>query len=614
MKRFTQWIKNFRQQSGTGTVGVLLLLGLITAGTFVYLVNAESPWDGTVTRQLDAGLDLGYREYGIIGLWWASWVNLGLSILGMAIVLWWRCPLPASPTAPSFLPRTSRAWVLAGLFGAIVVGTYFRAPRLNHSLWNDEEYALRKYTWGEFRLDKDGQQNFKEVPWKKSLFANKSNNHLGFTLPARAIMGLEASLRATPDPSFNEVTFRLFPFFTSIGSIALLVFLGHALGNVRAGLVAAYLLALNPWHIIHSTNARGYAPMLFWIILGLLCMLLAVKTHRWRWWLGFGICQMLMAICFPLSLWVAVVQNLGIPFLIMGDSKAERVPQFGRWLIANLISAMAFFHLFAPSIPQILSYAQRDEWKGAIHAGWLKEWWSFAQAGMPWMAPEPELHLGGSGKLETRGFLTILAPLTILAGFLKLLHQNPRTRVVILSLLLSGVFHLAASHISETYQHIWYVFWPVVGMVLAAAWAAEWISHPIIRNTLQIGIVLIFALLPMKNRLRIRNHALQPMRETVAFIRQKSPMALTVTLGPGARQTKSYDPMAMVVESSKELEQAIGAAKNANQPLYVYFAGNAETQKRFPALHQKIMDELRLVTEFKGLEALWSYQVYQLPE
>ena len=67
MKRFTQWIKNFRQQSGTGTVGVLLLLGLITAGTFVYLVNAESPWDGTVTRQLDAGLDLGYREYGIIG-------------------------------------------------------------------------------------------------------------------------------------------------------------------------------------------------------------------------------------------------------------------------------------------------------------------------------------------------------------------------------------------------------------------------------------------------------------------------------------------------------------------------------------------------------------------
>lgn len=66
-----------------------------------------------------------------------------------------------------------------------------------------------------------------------------------------------------------------------VGGCAALFLLGRAVAGARAGLAAAALLAVSPYHILHSEDARYYALLL---LLGLVTMLLARRALAQRSW------------------------------------------------------------------------------------------------------------------------------------------------------------------------------------------------------------------------------------------------------------------------------------------------------------------------------------------
>jgi mannosyltransferase len=76
-------------------------------------------------------------------------------------------------------------------------------------------------------------------------------------------------------------------------SILLTYKVGTTLWTSQVGLIGAFLLAVNPYHVQHSQQARPYALMIFLALLSLIFLLRALQTNRKRLWLGFVVCTSL---------------------------------------------------------------------------------------------------------------------------------------------------------------------------------------------------------------------------------------------------------------------------------------------------------------------------------
>ncbi|MFN2136362.1 MAG: glycosyltransferase family 39 protein [Candidatus Promineifilaceae bacterium] len=94
------------------------------------------------------------------------------------------------------------------------------------------------------------------------------------------------ALRLLPE---QELFLRLPSAVAGILAVPLLVAFGQTARLPRAGLWAALLLALLPFHIRTSQEARHYALLLFFSLLSLYWLYRAMVGNEWRAWLFFGL-------------------------------------------------------------------------------------------------------------------------------------------------------------------------------------------------------------------------------------------------------------------------------------------------------------------------------------
>jgi hypothetical protein len=97
---------------------------------------------------------------------------------------------------------------------------------------------------------------------------------------------VQGSLRLWPE---HELTLRLPSAIAGILAVPLLIAFGRLVGLPAAGLWAALLLALSPFHLHHSQEARHYALLLFFALLSLYWLYRAIAHGGWRSWLIFGL-------------------------------------------------------------------------------------------------------------------------------------------------------------------------------------------------------------------------------------------------------------------------------------------------------------------------------------
>lgn len=110
----------------------------------------------------------------------------------------------------------------------------------------------------------------------------------------------------------------------------------------RAALVGAALMALSPFLIFYSTEARAYA-LSFWLVLVCtLCLLRALDSRRLRWWAAYAVCS-----CAAVYTHYIVVFFLGTLFVWALVCR----PDFRLALLgANLAAAIGY----APWLPTLL--------------------------------------------------------------------------------------------------------------------------------------------------------------------------------------------------------------------------------------------------------------------
>jgi hypothetical protein len=613
---------------------LLLLISALLVFSVGYAIEAENPWGKTVAKRVAQGKDLDVREYRIIGLWWASLASAGLSLGLLGTARWWlplntfpalsvtpTLPLPAEPgQAHAATAAPARWWFWAALGAAVLLGAWEREPRLHHSFWNDEEYSLRSYTHGEWKL-KDGELQFDPLLWEETLFNNQhGNNHVFTAAASRISLTCWRWVTGAPESSFSEAVVRLPSFVSSLGTILLVGWLGMQMGGPAVGIAAAALLAISPWHIRYSAESKGYATMMLFMVASLAGALLAVRTDKLRWWLLFALAEAGYLLCFAGSIYLALVVNALLTLAFFVNREPRRIFTL---IAVNLVAALPVIWWMSPSVPQIAAYL-RSEDSPRLEMGWpwICDLLAGLSIGWGYGNPQPELHLGTSWLQESgqahwayRLLMQGALPVLGMAGFVAALRLRLAAGLGVVAVTLAAALSFGHNAVQNNPMWVWYLNFTVIPMALALPLGIGWITRCCARAGYVLMGALFVALLAATwgptNRMRI--HDRQPIRQTIAQVRGEAPTALTATFGVSDRQAKSYDPPVRVLKDAGDLEAALAEARQTGLPLYVYVCGESVTADRHPDLMNRIKNaaEFERGAYLPGTEAMFSYQIYR---
>jgi mannosyltransferase len=215
--------------------------------------------------------------------------------------------------------RLPPAVTLAALAGLTLVGLALRLPSFNDSLWGDE------------------------------LSTNFVVNGFG----AGSVIHIVSGEQEGTPPLFFLLTWltkglgdveglRLVSLLAGLCAIPLTYLVGERTVGRCGGLVGAALVALSPFLIFFSTEARAYALMMFLCLLATLALLVAAETGRARWWVLYGLSVAAAAYTHYTSVFF-LVSLLG--WALIARPKARRP-----LLLANLGAAL----LYVPWVPGLL--------------------------------------------------------------------------------------------------------------------------------------------------------------------------------------------------------------------------------------------------------------------
>ena len=184
------------------------------------------------------------------------------------------------------------------LFAIIVVAAILR-------LWNIDKVPVSLF--GD-ELDV-GYQAYSILKTGKDYSGNSWPIHFQSLAEWRTPLYLYSAVPTVAAFGISPLGVRLPAAIFGILSILAFYFLVKELSqSVKGALIAAFVLAVSPWHIQYSRAGFEVTELLFFLILGLFFFLLSLKNGRWLW---------LSAVCFCLTPWIYSTAKLFTPFLML---------------------------------------------------------------------------------------------------------------------------------------------------------------------------------------------------------------------------------------------------------------------------------------------------------
>ena len=349
-----------------------LLLAIVLLVSIQHLCHEKPPWKTAWARHQAEGKEPSFGEHVRTGLWWGAAARAGLAAALLVVSFAWSVkggtPKPEGDLTLGTLEDATLSprafWITMGI---IVLGAAaMRLPRMSQSFWGDESDSMVTYVHGSFQPmtkgDTRGDFSFDQPTWGQTLFSARhgANNHVLFSLASRACLVVWRAMTGQPDTAFAEWVARIPSLLAGLGSLATLALLLRRWGAPALGLLAALFMALHPWHVRYSTEARGYALMLFLLPLFVIALSNALEKNRWRDWLAFALCEFLLMYAWGGIMYALAMLNVALLVLIV--MRGNRIPLLVRWLTASLLSAATFVSLYLPHVPQIASARKRLLW------------------------------------------------------------------------------------------------------------------------------------------------------------------------------------------------------------------------------------------------------------
>lgn len=214
-----------------------------------------------------------------------------------------------------------------------IAALLLRLPGLNGGLWVDEIYSLLF----SFRL-----------PVLDIVAAfPRDNHHPFYSLLAHAARAL-----------FGEApwTVRLPSLLFGTATVPALFVLARDVAGRRVGFIAAALLAASWHHAWFSQNARGYAMLAFFAVLGTWLLLRGVATGRRAWFIGYAIAGALGAWTHLTMVFVVAGQAAGCIVWAFSQPAGNRWSQLKGPAIGVALAGLLTVALYAAVLLQVGDY------------------------------------------------------------------------------------------------------------------------------------------------------------------------------------------------------------------------------------------------------------------
>jgi 4-amino-4-deoxy-L-arabinose transferase-like glycosyltransferase len=163
----------------------------------------------------------------------------------------------------------------------------------------------------------------------------------------------------------DALILRLFSVYLGTASVAIVYQIGRRLDGPTTGLLAAFLLAISPFHIWYSQEVRMYALLPALLLLAHFCLLRLLERNRWQLWLLYGLAMTAVLYTHYFALFIVLVHTT---FFVLHFRQIHR--QTLSWLITMLAVGAAF----APWVYLVL--AKTDGYGTAVpdwinHIQWI---------------------------------------------------------------------------------------------------------------------------------------------------------------------------------------------------------------------------------------------------
>ena len=557
--------------------------------------------------------------------YYSFWAGVGNLFMLAGLILtarWWAAPQPTTP--PRRLGR-SPIWFWPLTLAAMIFCGALASLRMGHGFVHDEEYSARRVIAGPYKVGPDGAVFLDEPDWRETLYYyRKPNNHVLHSVLARLCWTAWQEIAPPVNWHLKEWVIRIPAWIGGVGAIGTLAIFLRRYMSPLTGVLAAWLLALHPWHLRFAAEARGYSLMLCMIPVVLYFWLRAMQENRWRWWLLHSASQFALVYCYPGSLYVLIVLNGATALRLLGWLAREgQSPAIGRWVAANCFAAMGALQLMMPLFPQLQSYLQTEEARAPIGLSWILNTAAYFLAGVPWSksllatSSYPELMPSASAHPLFFGAVLTAIIALILLGYAAMFRLPlPEGQIVATTLLVPGFLGFAAAKFFHQWLFEWYLLYLLPGLVAGAAagasvlgrWLRNSFGPPWLGMVPGLALVVTYGIFTHPFRSWYSAHPMEPVKEATLAMRSSfdpnDPTHLDRLTGIFLSLDDYYDPRARLIETPEDFISLLQAADEQGKPLSIMAHHPWAVAFQVPQLW-RLFNESGLFTEylyFPGLD------------
>jgi hypothetical protein len=607
-----------------------LVLWASLVGLIVHLIDGDKPWSGGIAERLAEGVPLRAIDYARTYRWWLSLGSATLVVALLATLRHWI----GSPRAVEYPDLATpdgggrAVAVVAAL--AMLTATLLAAPRLDFSFWEDERRTVVFSVDGGYARDSEGDLVFREVPWRDTWLytLKRPNNHVPFSLASRLSLG---AWRAVAQPELrlaSERAVRLPAFAFGIAAIGALAWLLWRLGLPWAAGFAAFFLAIHPWHLRYTSEARGYSLLLLCMPLLLGAMVAVLHRGTWRRWIAFAAVEVVVLWAYPGGVAILAVANAALLFEIWRRHRGALYEPAARWLVTSLAAAAVFMLLMGANLLIFLWHSEWDpkpiKWSfilDVLSHLWVGTAFAFRHA------PEHYVELADVARAAPVFFRTALAATGILCllGAVRLAARAPVGASLLAVLLLPAPLIILGTDLrgSMIYErHVIFAL-PSLAILLGAGLEGlfAWLRSPRARAAATTLVMLAclggYAWLARDVLSALRSVPIQQIREAVLMTRPSLDPFAAVNLEILTTGWQGifgyYDPNIHQISERDQLLALLEEADRTGRELYASYARPWLARRKYAELIEMVEREdlFETVATLYGFEPRGMMRLYR---
>jgi hypothetical protein len=379
---------------------------------------------------------------------------------------------------------------------------------------------------------------------------------------------------------------RLPAFAFGIAAIGALAWCLWRVGLPWAAGFAAFLLAIHPWQLRYTSEARGYSLVMLCMPLLLGAMVAVLHRGSWKRWLALGAVETALLWAYPGGVVILVVANAALVLELWRRHRGSLYQPATRWLVTSLASAALFMLLMGANL---LIFLWHSEWnpKG-ISWSFLRDVLSHLGVGTAFSFnhyPEHYVELGDVARAAPIFFRTAVATTVALCllGMVRLAARGRAGAMLLAVVLLPAPLLLWSVHLRDSMVYERHVIFalPSLAICLGAGMEAlfSWLRPPRARAALTTAVMLAYLggylWLSRDVHMALRSLPIQETREAVLIMRpsldphtEENRQILTVS---PQNILVHYDPHLHTISQEEQLLALLEEADRTGHALYVSY-------------------------------------------